>query len=246
MQYPHKFQRLIEERGVKILGSINPIGAGTDRAAAAYNSIEQGKEGKKFYHCPEKFNKFVLGRVLKKKLSSSESEAIEFDVVKKRRMMDQAPEEVASECPDSLQRFEAFEAHVLPALLKIDAEDKQTRNDELIQMELDICSGAALPCAGGVYVAVSKAVKFPKIGATRKSEPAPRLKALSRYVPSPFEAVYWVPTIMPFKVESEIHRHFDAFRLREAGACTEFFNVDVQAIGEYLKANYAVLEAGAL
>ena len=169
----------------------------------------------------------------------------EFDVVKKRRMMDQAPVDTSMDCPDALQRFEDFESHVLPALLKIDAEDKQTRHDEMLQMELDLCSGVR-SLAGGVYVAVSKAVKFPKIGATRKGDPAPRLQALSRHVPSPFQAAYWVPTVMPFKVESEIHKHFDAYRLRERGACTEFFDVDVSAIGEYLKAKYTVVETGAL
>lgn len=173
------------------------------------------------------------------------NDLFEFDVVKKRRMMAQAPDDDASECPDALQRFEDFESHVLPALLKIDAEDKQTRRDEMLQMELDLCSGMR-SLTGGVYVAVSKAVKFPKIGATRKGDPAPRLQALSRHVPSPFQAIYWVPTVMPFKVESEIHKHFDTFRLRERGACTEFFNVDVSAIGEYLKENYAVVETGAL
>ena len=171
----------------------------------------------------------------------------EFDVVKKRRMMDQAPGDDSTDCPAALQRFKDFEAHVLPALLKIDAEDKQTRHDDMLQMELDLCSGVrSIALAGGVYVAVSKAVKFPKIGATRKGDPTQRLQTLSRHVPSPFEAIYWVPTVMPFKVESEIHLHFDAFRLREKGACTEFFDVDVRVIGEYLKANYAVVETGAL
>ena len=172
---------------------------------------------------------------------------VEFDIVKKRRLMDQAPDDDVSECPYALQRFMDFEAHVLPALLKIDAEDKQTRHDDMLQMELDLCSGVrSIALAGGVYVAVSKAVKFPKIGATRKGDPTQRLQTLSRHVPSPFEAIYWVPTVMPFKVESEIHLHFDAFRLREKGACTEFFDVDVRVIGEYLKANYAVVETGAL
>ena len=178
-------------------------------------------------------------------LNGSSQNSEEFDVVKKRRMMDQALEDTTMDCPAALQRFEDFESHVLPALLRIDAEDKQIRHDEMLQMELDLCSGVR-SLAGGVYVAVSKAVKFPKIGATRKGDPTPRLQALSRHVPSPFQAVFWVPTVMPFKVESEIHKHFDAFRLRERGACTEFFDVDVSAIGDFLKANYAVVGTGVL
>ena len=48
----------------------------------------------------------------------------------------------------------------------------------------------------------------------------------------------FMPTFTPFSLESEIHAHFSAFRIREKGACSEFFNLPPQAVGEHLKANY--------
>ena len=167
-------------------------------------------------------------------------EMIEFDVVKKRRLINSAPEDAAYD-PEALSRFEDFEANVLQALLEIDSNDRQTRYNEMIEMEQDICSGIQ-PKMGGVYVAKSQAVKYPKIGATRRSHPSARLVELSRCVPSPFELMFWVPTIVPFKTEADIHRHFAALRIREKGACTEFFDVDVGVLGEYLKMNYEVHE----
>ena len=169
-------------------------------------------------------------------------EHMEYDVVKKRKIMDTVPGDDANEtCPEALKRFEDFEASVLEALIEINIDDTQSKNNELLQMEQDLCSGIK-PTKGCVYVAVSKAVKYPKIGATRKSHPSARLRELSRYVPSPFEAVFWVPTIMPFKTEADIHRHFAALRIKEKGACTEFFDVDIETVGAYLKATYDVQE----
>ena len=170
----------------------------------------------------------------------NEGEKAEFDVVKKRRLMDSAPEDAVDDT-EALSCFEDFEANVLHALVEIDSNDRQAKYNEMIEMEQDLCSGVQ-PTTGGVYVALSKAVKYPKIGATRRSHPSARLQELSRYVPSPFEAVFWVPTIVPFKTEADIHRHFAAFRIREMGACTEFFNVDIADVGKYLKANYQVHE----
>jgi hypothetical protein len=171
----------------------------------------------------------------------------EFDVVKKRRLMtteSTSPfgDETSSE---ALAQFEEFEANVLPALFKIDNDDKHFRKCELLQMEQDLYNGAK-PTMGGVYVAVSKAVKYPKIGATRRGHPSSRLQELSRYVPSPFSAVFWVPSMLPFKTEAAIHRHFDPFRIREKGACTEFFNVDISVVGDYLRANYDIQERDAI
>jgi len=170
----------------------------------------------------------------------------EYDFVKKRRMMDTADVEDSDQtCPDALAKFEEFEANVLIALLEIDEDDKHFRSSELLQMEEDFFKGVK-PAMGGVYVAVSSAVKYPKIGATRRSHPSGRLTELSRYVPSPFKAEFWVPSMLPFKTEADIHRHFDSLRIREKGACTEFFDVDVATVGEYLKANYDVQEKEAI
>jgi hypothetical protein len=144
-------------------------------------------------------------------------------------------------CPDALLRFEKFESHVLSALVEISRSYQEERFRELLQMEEDFNSGAT-PTQGLVYVAMSKAVKFPKIGATRRSDPAPRLRELSRSVPSPFEWVFYVKTATPFKLESAIHLHFDACRIKEKGACTEFFDIDIVSIGAYLKSQFDVVE----
>ena len=225
---------MIETRGLKVLGDVIPCGAGNRRAAAAYLSVLSGS-GKKIYHNPEKLNKAIISRA-HKHLNQPE-----FDVVKKRRIMDAVLDDTedAGTCPKALERFEDFEANVLKALAEIDLDDKEFKNNEILQMEQDLCSGVQ-PTMGGVYVAVSKAVKYPKIGATRRSHPSARLAELSRYVPSPFELMFWVPTIVPFKTEAEIHRHFAALRIREKGACTEFFDVDVGVLGEYLRTEYHV------
>jgi hypothetical protein len=156
-------------------------------------------------------------------------------VVKKRKRM---TEDVFGEdCPSALTRFEEFESHVLPALMSISKEYRDGRFEELLQMEEDFHSGISAT-TGLVYVAVSKAIRFPKIGATRRSDPALRLKELSRSVPSPFEWVYYVRTPTPFKLEAEIHSHFDAHRIRERSACTEFFDVEVGCIGDFLKLRF--------
>ena len=157
------------------------------------------------------------------------------DVVKKRRMMDAAHDEDDSAvCPVAQQRFEEFESNVLGAL----SEDyRRGRWVELLEMERAFSRGCQ-PSPGFVYVAISDAIKYPKIGATRRSDPSVRLKELSRYVPSPFRMVYAVPTLTPFELESEIHAAFDAARIKEKGACTEFFNADLHSIGEYLKQRF--------
>ena len=137
-------------------------------------------------------------------------------------------------CPDALC---GFEAQILGALTRVSGMYQDYRHSELLEMESDFCCGLS-PQEGCVYVAVSRVVRYPKIGATRRSDPSQRLKELSLHVPSPFRLAYCVPTFTPFSLESEIHAHFSAFRIREKGACSEFFNLPPQAVGEHLKANY--------
>ena len=66
-----------------------------------------------------------------------------------------------------------------------------------------------------------------------------RLRELSRSVPYAFELVYYIKTFTPFNVEAEVHQHFNAYRIREKkGASTEFFNLDLETIGEFLRTRY--------
>ena len=175
----------------------------------------------------------------------------EFDVVKKRRLMtaDKGDGGVDDDgdnetCPDAKTRFEEFEANVLPALVEISKDYQKCKNDEILDMEMDLCNNVS-PQKGTFYVAVSRSLQFPKLGATRKSDPSQRLLQLSRSVPSAFEAAFTISTFTPFKIEAEIHRHFDAFRVREGrGACREFFKVDLETIKEHLKSNYPEMKEG--
>ena len=97
-----------------------------------------------------------------------------------------------------------------------------------------------------MYVAVSECIKHPKIGATRRSDPVERMKELSKSVPSPFECRMYVRTKTPFKLESQIHKHFDAHRIKKKGACTEFFDIDLDGIRNYLKTQFEVVEPPSL
>ena len=172
--------------------------------------------------------------------SDNACSAPEFDVVKKRRQMTESS--TGENDPDVLHQFEEFEASVLDALTEISQSYQSQKNEEILEAENDQCNGA--PSQKGMfYVAVTRSVMrgstyIPKLGATRRSDPMIRLKELSRNVPYPFELVYCIPTFAPFELEAEIHRHFAAHRIRER-ACTEFFDIDLKAIGEYLKATFS-------
>ena len=168
----------------------------------------------------------------------------EYDVVKKRKIMETVDDDEAGEtCPEALRHFEEFESQVLDALSLVSQEYQSIRFQELLDMEKDLCTavGKAQPAPGFLYVAISSAVRYPKIGATRRSDPSLRLRELSCHVPSPFKLVYTVSTLTPFSLEADVHKHFDAFRLREKGACTEFFSVDLESIENFLS-QYANFE----
>ena len=168
--------------------------------------------------------------------------APEFDVVKKRRLMT-ASGAAGDDDPEALQRFEEFEASVLDALADVSQNYQKQRYEELLEAETDLSNGVP-PRKGTFYVTVSLAVLrgrkyIPKMGATRRSNPMARLKELSQSVPYAFELVYAIATFTPFRLEAEIHRHFDSRRIRERkGACTEFFDISLEEIGEYLKTKY--------
>lgn len=160
-------------------------------------------------------------------------EPFEFDVVKKRLRME-AASELYESSPDALARFEDFERHTLPALLAVHANDLAHRAREMEEFEDDVFSGKTLS-EGGVYFARSAAIQALKIGATRRGEPAVRLRELSRCVPVPFELVAWVPTDRPFKLERIVHTYFAEKRILTCGACTEFFSIDDATVAAYAR-----------
>ena len=177
------------------------------------------------------------------------NKTVEYDVVKKRRRMeDQDAGGSVDTCPEALKIFEDFESSVLLALKAIDRYDTAFKCEEVIQLEDELGSrlnnALTIPrdmsstdiMRGGVYVAKSRSVGFPKIGATRRTFEE-RHREL-RVVPSPFLLVYWVPSAAPFKTENAIHKHFNANRIREHGGNSEFFDVDLRVIGQHLKETY--------
>ena len=157
----------------------------------------------------------------------------EFDVIKKRRTIDSTGdnENTVENDQETLKNFQQFELHVLQALGHLDT---RTRHEEMLLLERDLQRRDT--AVGGVYVVKSDSIAFPKIGATRAGIDQ-RLKELNRYVPIPFKLIFWVPSAAPFKLESEIHSHFDYFRIKEGGN-TEFFKLDLKTIGTFLKATY--------
>ena len=74
-----------------------------------------------------------------------------------------------------------------------------------------------------------------KIGATMRASPLPRLKELSRSLPTDFQLVSMVPSTDPFGLESRAHAHFAAKRVMRSstGRTTEFFTVSREEVDEY-------------
>jgi len=164
--------------------------------------------------------------------SENTDETSEFDVVKKRRTMDSAQTEEENE-PEALAAFEQFEQSVLPALERINADEKALLRAELQEFEDSAAKGVIQSTAGGVYFAWSPCLKCTKIGATRRSTPIPRLQELSRNVTEPFVLTGWIPSNTPFRKEAEAHAHFASKRIRHSGAGTEFFSMEKEVAAAY-------------
>jgi hypothetical protein len=168
------------------------------------------------------------------KINNSE-EIHEFDVVKKRKAMDaESPTPSTEDSPVALAAFEDFEHSVLSALKLVQEDELINFRMEMLQLEYDMSQGK-ITTSGGTYFAWSSCLNCMKIGATRRDDPHIRLRELSRHVTVPFTLVGWIPTPTPFRLESATHAHFAAKRIRNAGAGTEFFNIDAAMVEEYVK-----------
>ena len=165
----------------------------------------------------------------------NEDDSHEFDVVKKRKAMDAEPPTPSTEdSPVALAAFEDFEHSVLSALKLVQEDELINFRMEMLQLEYDMSQGK-ITTSGGTYFAWSSCLNCMKIGATRRDDPHIRLRELSRHVTVPFTLVGWIPTPAPFRLESATHAHFAAKRIRNAGAGTEFFNIDAAIVEEYVK-----------
>jgi hypothetical protein len=154
--------------------------------------------------------------------TASEEDEGEFDVVRKRRLMEEAMARGDSDDDSqaALLSFEDFEAATLSALEAVHADDVDNLRRELQQME----EQGITETTGSVYFAKSEAlVGYIKIGATRRHDPMLRINELSRCVPIPFQLLHYIPTLKPFNLEARIHTHFASARIRNKGAGTEFF-----------------------
>jgi hypothetical protein len=160
---------------------------------------------------------------------------VDFDVIKKRRVMELSTPIAAKDdtSPEALAAFEDFERSVLPALERVQAADDDGRNEELLELEDSIAKGLQISATGGVYFGWSDCLGCMKIGATRRDDPGPRLRELSRHVTVPFSLIGWIPTHTPFRLEKQAHAYFASARIRHAGAGTEFFRIDAEAARTY-------------
>jgi hypothetical protein len=151
-----------------------------------------------------------------------------FDVVKKRKAIEEAPVEEENNA-QALAQFEEFELNVLPVLERIHTDENDFRRLELVQIEESLAGGVIPSMTGGVYFAWSACLGCMKIGCTRKENPLVRLREISKYVTSPFILSAWLPSLTPFMLEAITHKHFNDKRIntRGSGAGTEFFHVSV-------------------
>jgi hypothetical protein len=156
-----------------------------------------------------------------------QDETSEFDVVKKRRIMDSIPVD-DNDDPTALAAFEDFERNVLPAMERIQELEDLLRRVEIMEMKEDKRQGKT-ETAGGVYFAWSSCLGCMKIGATRRESPDKRLREISRFVTEKFILAAWVPTPNPFKLEKAAHLYFEDERINSrrggSGAGTEFFKI---------------------
>jgi hypothetical protein len=155
----------------------------------------------------------------------------EFDVVKKRRIMDVYDgSDNDDDDPSRLIEFEEFEDATVKALMEgLDIDDKRVRELEVLQQERAMAAaiekGEPMPMAGGVYIAKNASLDgILKIGATRR-HPSNRLYELSRSSPTPFELVAFFPTMTPFNLEKMVHAYYASCRIHNKGAGTEFFKL---------------------
>jgi hypothetical protein len=155
----------------------------------------------------------------------------EFDVVKKRRIMDEYDgSDNDDDDPERLLQFEEFEDATMQALMEaLDIDDKRTHEEDMLQFESTMVEamlrGETIPMTGGVYIAKNASLDgILKIGATRR-HPRHRLYELSRSSPTPFELVVFFPSMTPFNMEKMIHAYLATCRIKNQGAGTEFFRM---------------------
>ena len=167
------------------------------------------------------------------------SDDFEYDVVKKRRLMDEASvsdiEGSSDDSKDALEMFEEFSSAVMCALYNVAENEKEILRSEKVWME-QTSSSSCKKRVGFVYAAWNEL--FPgliKIGATMRDTPFKRIKELSgTNVPKSFELVACVPSIAPFALETKVHKTLKKLRVKKDGEYTEFFKMSKEMASDHL------------
>lgn len=125
--------------------------------------------------------------------------------------------------------------------LKSELAELQAQLDEIRVKKDKLTDRAENPTAGYVYI-ISNIGSFGKdvfkIGVTRRLEPMDRINELgSASVPFKFDVHALIFSNDAFKLESELHHHFNKQRLNQVNNRKEYFNITIDDVKDVLK-NY--------
>jgi hypothetical protein len=136
---------------------------------------------------------------------------------------------------EAAQYFNAFSTEVLTALQRLCVRELELREgDETADQQQ--CAGAK-PRVGYVYGVGNPCLgpNMLKIGATSRNSPWPRIKELSKFLPSEFYIISLVACTNPFEIEKRAHMHFADKRVwkESTGRKTEFFLITEEELSSY-------------
>lgn len=146
-----------------------------------------------------------------------------------QKALQKAQEEIALQVSEAQRSRLEEQIAALQAKLT-DAEERATRAKSM----------AELTSSGHVYI-ISNIGSFGeqvlKIGLTRRLEPLDRVKELGdASVPFPFDVHAMIYSVNAVKLESDLHRIFNAHRLNKVNFRKEFFGVTAEQVREAVEA----------
>jgi hypothetical protein len=166
----------------------------------------------------------------------------EYDVVKKQRIIQTASSLVGQDMSsvilgseEAASYFQVFSSDVLTALQRLCIRELELRVEDEVANQQQ-CAGSK-PRVGYVYGVGNSCLgtNMHKIGATFRDSPWPRIKELSKCLPTEFYIVSLVACTNPFEIEKKAHMHFADKRVwKEAiGRKTEFFLITEDELSNY-------------
>lgn len=128
----------------------------------------------------------------------------------------------------------------------VEVQELQERLKEAEERNQRAISRAQLTKAGHVYV-ISNVGSFGegvfKIGMTRRLLPMDRVKELGdASVPFPFDVHVMISCDDAPKLESELHRSFEMYRVNRVNMRKEFFRVDLETVIRTVEANFGQVD----